>query len=226
MDAALLPVSEPADSSDTRWALETARTLWLQGERREALRWIRRAAEAASEAGADDRALTLAKVGAELRGVLDIPRTEPPPPMAPAAPNVVFAPTPAASPLPLVHAAPNVASAPPPVPLARFAPPPLQAAPAPAASVAPKSVPRIDRPSSAAVSDGDLVVTVVSTDGAAPPPNGSIVSHRAVRVAVMAVAPGARELRVRRLSEGEVAPKDATVALLVAFEPGGSPIPH
>jgi hypothetical protein len=74
--------------------------------------------------------------------------------------------------------------------------------------------------------DAELVVTVVSTDGSVPAPDASIVSHRAVRVAVTAVASDASELRVRRLAEGEVAPKDSTVALLVAFEPGGSPLPR
>ena len=53
---ALLPTIEDTDSSDTRWALETARTLWGQSERREALQWVRRAAESAAEAGQDDRA--------------------------------------------------------------------------------------------------------------------------------------------------------------------------
>jgi len=78
-ERSLLPTAEPTDAKDVRWALETAQSLWNQGERREALQWVRRAAEAAAESGADDRALSLAKMGAELRGVLDIPRTLPPP---------------------------------------------------------------------------------------------------------------------------------------------------
>jgi hypothetical protein len=174
--SSLLPVIEPNDSSDTRWALETARTLWDQGERREALQWVRRAAEAAAESGADDRALVLAKMGAELRTTLEIPRTLPPPP--PVAPQV-----------------------------------PVQMPP-----------PASRRISTAA--DSELVVTVIASDGAAPAPDPALVSHRAVRVAVMAVASDASELRVRRLAPGEVAPKDSTVALLVAFEPGASPVPE
>lgn len=77
-----LPDVDPADSSDTRWALQTAQTLWGSGEQREALQWVRRAAEAAAESGQDDRALALAKAGAELRAHLEIPRTMPPPPPA------------------------------------------------------------------------------------------------------------------------------------------------
>jgi len=66
-----------------RWALETANAVWSQGDRRAALSWIRRAAEAAAEHGADARAVQLAKAAAELRSVLEIPRTLPPPPRDP-----------------------------------------------------------------------------------------------------------------------------------------------
>lgn len=163
---ALLPTIEDTDSSDTRWALETARTLWGQSERREALQWVRRAAESAAEAGQDDRALALAKMGAELRNALEIPRTLPPPP-----------------PVPSVQ----------------------------------------DGGAAQEVSD-ELVVTIVSTDGLIPAPNASLVCHRAVRVAVISVD-SPTDLLVRRLSPGEVAPENATVAILVAFEAGASPVP-
>ena len=83
MNVTTIPKSIAGDTDDTRWALETAATLWEQGERREALRWVRRAAEAAAESGADDRALALAKSGAELRAAVDLPRTLPPPPPEP-----------------------------------------------------------------------------------------------------------------------------------------------
>ena len=170
-ERSLLPTAEPTDAQDVRWALETAQSLWNQGERREALQWVRRAAEAAAESGADDRALLLAKMGAELRGVLDIPRTLPPP-------------------------RPAEASTP-------------------------------DRPDHAERSDreeAELVVTVVSTDGKIPAPNASLVSHRALRVAVSAGG-GNGELVVRVLSAGQLAPENSKVALLVALEPGSSPFP-
>jgi hypothetical protein len=75
------PTAVPDDADDVRWALETANAVWLQGDRRAALSWIRRAAEAAAEAGTDQRALELARSAAELRSTLEIPRTLPPPPM-------------------------------------------------------------------------------------------------------------------------------------------------
>jgi hypothetical protein len=170
-ERSLLPTAEPSDAQDVRWALETAQSLWNQGERREALQWVRRAAEAAAESGADDRALSLAKMGAELRGVLDIPRTLPPPRPAEA--------TPPSEPAVKVEA---------------------------------------DR------AEPELVVTVVSADGKIPAPDASLVSHRALRVAVTAGA-GNGELVVRVLSAGQLAPENSKVALLVALEPGSSPLP-
>lgn len=91
------PEAEPGDGDDVRWALETASAVWAQGDQHAALSWIRRAAEAAAEAGADDRALRLARAAAELRSAFDIPRTLPPPPPQP--PSEPAAP-PRASPTP------------------------------------------------------------------------------------------------------------------------------
>jgi hypothetical protein len=86
MEGQAPPVAIPEDGDDVRWALETANAVWSQGDRRAALSWIRRAAEAAAEHGADSRAVQLAKAAAELRGVLEIPRTLPPPAPRDAAP--------------------------------------------------------------------------------------------------------------------------------------------
>ncbi|MCA9620722.1 MAG: hypothetical protein KC731_16980 [Myxococcales bacterium] len=75
-----------SDSDDVRWALETGRSMWSQGDHQEALKWLKRAAETASEEEDDMRSLTLAKAAAELRAVVD---TEPAvaPPEAPPAPS-------------------------------------------------------------------------------------------------------------------------------------------
>lgn len=79
METKAPPNTQPDDADDVRWALETANAVWAQGDKRAALSWIRRAAEAAAESGADMRAVHLAKAAAELRSVLEIPRTLPPP---------------------------------------------------------------------------------------------------------------------------------------------------
>jgi hypothetical protein len=234
MNVQTLPDSDPSDSSETRWALETARTLWGQGDRREALQWVRRAAEAAAESGQDDRALLLAKQGAELRNSLDIPRTLPPPaPGRGATPStsesVAVAATealPAASALPVPEAVlpqPPRAVQPSPNPVTLSTQPTAKSvAPAATGSIAPTST-KITIPPPSERGD-EIVVTVLTSDGSLPTPDASLVSRRAVRVAVIAVDTP-NELRVRKLAPGEVAPEDSTVALLVAFEPGAPPVP-
>src|SRR5690606_14706958 len=64
MTVAALSIPEPlADDPDAvATALETAAIFGTQGDMREALRWVRRAAELAGDAGADHRALTLARL--------------------------------------------------------------------------------------------------------------------------------------------------------------------
>lgn len=165
----IVPETLGKDTEDTRWALETAHNLWATGDRREALRWVRRAAEAAAEAGLDDRALELAKSGAELRTDLDIPRTLPPPPAVP-----TF------SAVPILH----------------------------------KEEPQ-----------AELVVTIVAEDGSIPARDACFIAHKAVRVAISPLPDDDAKFIVRPLKPGEVASSQATVGLLVAFQPGVSPLP-
>lgn len=61
-----IPKAKADDHEDVSWALSTAEATWNRGDRPDALKWLRRAAEAASEAEADDRALELAKAAAEV----------------------------------------------------------------------------------------------------------------------------------------------------------------
>lgn len=65
-----LPQAESADPDGVQVALRAAHTLWSNGETAESLRWLRRAAETASDEGADMRSLQLAKAAAELRAKL------------------------------------------------------------------------------------------------------------------------------------------------------------
>jgi hypothetical protein len=64
--ASPIPASKKDDPEDVSWALTTAESQWARGDHAEALKWLRRAAEAASEAEADMRALELAKAAAEV----------------------------------------------------------------------------------------------------------------------------------------------------------------
>lgn len=61
-----IPKAREEDPEDVSWALSTAATSFARGDRAEALKWLRRAAEAASEADDDSRALELAKAAADL----------------------------------------------------------------------------------------------------------------------------------------------------------------
>ncbi len=91
------PQPELSDSDDVLLALETARALEMQGEIREAARWIRRAAEEAEKQDNDERVLALARAAADLSNTLgalpsaaEVPTMPPPPPAATTPPPDAF----------------------------------------------------------------------------------------------------------------------------------------
>ena len=65
-----VPEPKPDDPEDVSWALSTAEAMWARGDNAEGVKWIRKAAEAASEAENDMRALELAKAAADLAGMI------------------------------------------------------------------------------------------------------------------------------------------------------------
>lgn len=77
-----IPAAVPGDPEDVSWALSTAEAMYGRGDVAEALKWVRRAAEAASEAENDDRALELAKAAADLTAAMSAASAAPPPPPA------------------------------------------------------------------------------------------------------------------------------------------------
>ncbi|MBX3260646.1 MAG: hypothetical protein KF782_13215 [Labilithrix sp.] len=93
-----VPEARPEDPEDVSWALSTAEAMWARGDHADGIKWVRRAAEAASEAEDDERALELAKAAADLTGLvskrvsrasIDIEEVDPmsdpaPPPVPPA----------------------------------------------------------------------------------------------------------------------------------------------
>ena len=99
-----IPPPRDDDNEDVHWALSTANALWGRGERGEALKWLRRAAEQASDANADTRALELFKAAAEVATKLSVappppaeqPGASAPPPALPAAQQGASAPSPPA----------------------------------------------------------------------------------------------------------------------------------
>jgi hypothetical protein len=90
------PAPSASDAESVSLALETASALWGKGDVREALRWLRRAAETAGALGDDLRAVGLARAAAELMAELQIPPSIPPPGLPrpePSAPYSAPAPT-------------------------------------------------------------------------------------------------------------------------------------
>ncbi len=58
-----------ADSSDLRWAIETAAAMWARGEQLQALRWLAHGIETARGEGRAERAMELDRAAAELERV-------------------------------------------------------------------------------------------------------------------------------------------------------------
>src|SRR5690349_21572248 len=144
METALaFPEPLPDDPEVVATALETAGIFGVQGDVREAVRWVRRAAELAGDAGIDDRAFALARAAADLTSNYSdqTQSSAPPPAGAPAAQ--------AAQPARVESAPARAASAPPPPP-----PPPPVAAASRASQRAHEEVspPQESRPSQQAVS--------------------------------------------------------------------------
>jgi hypothetical protein len=132
-DSSILWKQNPSDSEEVKWALSTAGALLGRGERAEAIKWVRRAAEQASDDGADDRSIELARVVGELATIV---ASAPPPPRAASA-----APPPEAPAPPPVPEAP----APPPPPAAPAPPPPDRAAPSKPPPLAPADLAELQR---------------------------------------------------------------------------------
>jgi hypothetical protein len=85
-DTAPFPQPLATDLEDVAWALSTAQAMWARGERADALKWVKRASEAAEEAGDDDRAFALARQVAELKDAAGSMAPPPPPPPPPEPP--------------------------------------------------------------------------------------------------------------------------------------------
>jgi len=124
------PLPVASDPGDVSLALETAAALWRKGDSREALRWLRRAAETAETEGDDMRALTLARAAADLKDLLP----PGPPSLPPSAPSTA---PPASM---RVTSSPSVAPGAPARTSSSPSTPPSRAS-SPSAAPAPRSIP-------------------------------------------------------------------------------------
>lgn len=73
------PTPVTTDPKDVAHALEVGSAEWGQGDRREAVRWVHRAADAAEAAGDDRRAVGLARAAADLMSSLGPESSSPKP---------------------------------------------------------------------------------------------------------------------------------------------------
>lgn len=214
-----IPPARKDDTEDVAWALSTAEAMYARGDRGDALKWLRRAAEAASEAQADDRALELAKAAADLASVLGpstgAPPPPPPPPSQSRMPPAVQSRPPPPPPPPAQSASmaatrpanPVVTPPPPPAAAGMRPKPPAHHAPAPAVTpVAPRIVEtrrgRRSRPDIQIARPSDEV-TQVTTPAAVPvvarrrgrssrPPQEEVVRQAQMPTAPVAFPPPAR----------------------------------
>jgi uncharacterized membrane protein len=157
------PVPQESDSDDVATALQTATVLWISGDAGEAVRWLRRAASAAEEAGDDMRAVSLARAAADFASS----ETGPPPPVEAAAPAAEAAP-----PKPL----PTAPKRPPPQPpsaqpaaVAPEKPAPPKAAPAAEPEVEPERLPVMQVSIKPSVRDEKLFMVRLLGEGESPP---------------------------------------------------------
>lgn len=232
------PNVQESDSDDVRWALETALTMWNQGDKQEALKWLRRAAESAEQSGDDMRSLMLAKARAELHSLVEHDESETgPTPLA--SPVSIGTPMPPASTPPVARAssrpaptpsAPPAQSSPPAGhisrPPSRPAPPPKRpstAGPTPSARS-----PIAGPPPSGRGSDEESRQTLINPNRAPlPQPSmtrGPMDERRAIRVAVQPVEGQPGVFLTRPLRPGERPAPGASEAILVSIESGIDPL--
>lgn len=219
-----IPTPSGADTETVITALETAALFRSRGDGREAMRWLRRAAESAGEAGDDERALSLSRVVADLHDELQSM-----PGASEAAPSAAPEPTAGvaeqqSSPL---AAPPSPRLAPPPPsssPRASHPPPPssrgVRSSSIPRASYAPRPS---SRPSYGAAASSRLPPVSAGVGAPAAQPAraeaGRSGARHAARVAIeiSTTKPGVFELRL--LPDGEAPRIGSSEALLVMLDP-------
>ncbi len=250
MTDAEFPSPEATDPEDVVWALQTAGTMYARGDVREAVRWLRRGAEAAGESGNDLRALALARRAADLAATHQVQPSVPPPPPASdadqtsrmaAAPPVSNPDNPALVPaddaeggesdltipegLSAVHRS-SPHAAPSPRRSSPSAAPPLPSRSSPSAAPPPPSRRSAPAPSQPVASRPPPAPSQPAASApkrsvpSAAPAGMQVRSRHAWRVAVEPAQDGSGSLSVRPLAEDEAVPDGMHEAMLTAVEPG------
>lgn len=212
-----IPSPSGADNETVSTALETAALFRSKGDGQEAMRWLRRAAESAGEAGDDERALSLSRVVADLHDELE------------------HAPEPTSAPYPPPPSSRSASSS-----LSSFRashpPPPSSRAPRPSlssprASQLPRPSARpvysasTSRPASSVRPASEAVAAPVASSSSeparavAPPVSPAKGARHAARVAIEISTTKPGVLEVRLLAEGETPRIGSSEALLVMLDP-------
>jgi hypothetical protein len=239
----VLPRGEPSDSVEVRKALDSARDFSEKGDARNALQWLRRAAWASANSGHETRAAAISKAAKIIQTQLETQPYDPSNisddalsvPVSGAQPTSRRIEGPTARPAPRASAKPPRPGVPKessrsservaareskrvsqrPTTKKRLTPPEetSRVVTTPPSQEPPTAVEGVE-------SSMDLVVTVAAGEWEGTEA-AHLVGHRAMRVAVARSAKDGSFI-VTPLNAGQVAPKDATVALLVSFEPAVS----
>ncbi len=179
--------AQSSDSDDIRWALETASAMWNKGDYPEALRWLRRAAETASEEGHDVRAVELAKAAADLRARFG--STSEPPPAVQVSPPPL--------PVPALHREPSSPSS------AEFASRPTLEQPVPVSELfsstnEPNNDEVFERAAEALMKSGPLASVQTNVQTSPEPPRAATVdTDAAARITDVSARPSAPAPRDR-----------------------------
>jgi hypothetical protein len=216
-----IPRPLSADNETVITALETAALFGSKGDTLEAVRWLRRAAESAGEAGDDVRALALSRTAADLNEELSakhslttpsppsLPSVPPPLPSLPPPLPVSAAPRPSA---PSTSVAPPASVAP---PVSVTPPAPAVAAEAPRPTSPPPSL-RPSYPTPPSARSGYRHTTPPSSQMPVARPSSG---PHATRVAIHRSPSAAGVFEVRVLAEGEAAHPGDSEAFLVMIDP-------
>jgi hypothetical protein len=231
----LLPAPDPSDSEDVVVALQTARALQRKGDLQDAVRWLRRAADAAGGDGNDRRALALARAAADLTTLIgtSAKAVAPPPPSPPSLPASSLPPPPPSN----AQRAARTSALPPssslPPPLHKPAPPPLPEPPTPPAKRS--GPPPLPKPAVGAAGRvaGPPPLPATPTDVPAKRPDAErrapidltklLSSGSVTRVSIKASVREPGLLVLRKLEPGTTLPPGRTEAYLVLADPGVDP---
>ncbi|MEP7052508.1 MAG: hypothetical protein ABJB12_19230 [Pseudomonadota bacterium] len=215
-----LPEVEPRDPEPVAVAIETARALFRSGERLDALRWLRRAAERAEEAGDDLRSVNLARRAADLS--TELQSVLPPAASAPPSTDAVPPPADPAPPTSRRHDEAIALS-----PYDDFSDKTVVDAAAPAlprealqSGVHITDLPEsFEEAHSATMPSPSSSIPSEATQPNVARPSGKPGSRKALRVALRPDPTHAGGWLARPLAEGDAAPADMEEALLVSLNP-------